>query len=94
MIHSMLAKNEVSKLSNSKQMYSSKYVYQTVMKFASQYVSKWTIKSHYQEILSLLIRIVKFPMKKFQILSIIKNYQVCYSIATKCLKQSVSKYAT
>ena len=32
-------------------------------------------------------------MRKYQILNIIENYQVCYSIDIKCLKQSVSKYA-
>ena len=32
-------------------------------------------------------------MKEYQILDIIENYQVCYSIDIKCLKQSVSKYA-
>jgi len=56
------------------------------MKFASQYVSKWTIKNHYQEILSLLLRRIKSIMKKSEIPNVIKNYYVCYSIDTKCLK--------
>ena len=62
-------------------------MYQTVMKFANRNVSKWTIKDHYQEIFSLLIRRIKSTIKKYQILIIMKNYQVGYSIDAKRLKQ-------
>jgi len=34
--------------------------YQTIMKFANENVSKWTIKSYYWETFSLLMRRVKF----------------------------------
>ena len=37
--------------------------YQTIMKFANENVSKWTIKNYYREILSLLIRRIKFSIK-------------------------------
>ena len=34
--------------------------YQTIMKFANHDVSKWTVKNYYCEIVSLLMRSIKF----------------------------------